>query len=118
MTAAPNLMAFPPDPGEEGKTYIHVSAINRGNSATTVTHFLGYSSNNLWDLIRSKKQHFIVHGASGSSPIPHKIHPGDEWRGVADQDIMKEHFTGKYLYLGIVHNQRKKPIFRRVKYSA
>lgn len=118
VTASPNMQMFPPNPSEENKQYIHISAVNRGSSATTITHFLGYSADNLWSLLRNKKQHFIVNGADGSSSVPMKINPGDEWCGIADQDAVMEGFKGKYFYLGVIHNQKKKPIYKRVKIGA
>jgi hypothetical protein len=118
VTATPNMQIFPLAPGEEDRTYIHVNAINRGNSATTITHFCGYRFDNLWDLIRNKKQHFIVNGTSDGLPVPYKLAPGDEWRGIADQVLMLKDFKGKYFYIGVIHNQGKKPIYKRVKLNA
>lgn len=118
VTATPNMQVFPPNPGEEDSSYIFINAVNRGNSATTITHFCGYQANTFWDLIKNNKQHFIVNGTPDGLPVPHKVAPGDEWRGVANQGLISEGFKGKYFYIGIIHNQRKKPIYKRVKLNA
>lgn len=118
VTATPNMKVFPPNPGEEDYSYIFVYAVNRGSSATTVTHFCGYHADTLWDLIRGKRQYFMVNGTPDGLPVPYKVNPGDEWRGVANQDRIFQNFKGKYFYVGVIHNQRKKPIYKRVKINA
>ena len=116
VTAKPNMQSFPPNPGEEDNSYIYVKAINRGNSATTITNFCGYSADSFRDRIRkNKRQHFMVHNAPDASPIPCKLNPGDEWYGYANQELVFKKVSANYFYIGVIHNQRKKPIYKRVK---
>ncbi len=118
VVVSPNMQVYPPSPGQKDKTYIHVSAVNRGDSATTITNFLGYSSDSILGFFSNKhRQHFLVNGTSDSNPIPFKLAPGDEWRGMADQTLMLQGFYKNYFYLGVLDNQSKKPIYKRVRIS-
>jgi len=115
VTVAPNMEFFPATPREEGKKHIIVSAVNRGTSPTTITHFLGYADESWWGRFNKKKrQHFIVMPKEGSSSIPMKIEPGDEWRGIADQEGVLDG-VNKHVYIGVAHNQHKKSVYKRVK---
>lgn len=112
----PNMQIWPQDPKTKGKSYVSVRAVNTGTSPTTITHFAGFHASNRLDLVQGKKQNFVVN----SSPllgqdIPFKLLPGEEWSNMTDQDDLKEKFPGGYIYVGIIHNQRAKPIMKRVK---
>ena len=112
----PNMKIYPQQPITGDKTYISVNAVNRGTLPTTITHFEGFYSSSLWSLIRGQKQPFVVntHPAIGQQ-VPYVLAPGEEWRGMMEQKPMEENDKINYLYLGIIHNQRKRPIFKRVK---
>lgn len=116
VRANSNMMIYPEDPITAGKTYISVKAVNHGTSPTTITHFCGYYAPTFWDLIRGKKQQFVVntHPALGKQ-VPYVLSPGEEWQSMADQQELQNHYSGGYLYLGIIHNQRNRPIYKRVK---
>ncbi|RII26493.1 MAG: hypothetical protein CXR30_16580 [Geobacter sp.] len=118
VRAVPNMMVIPPITEDEDKTYISVTAVNHGTSPTTITHFCGFYSTSLWNLIRGRKQPFIVnaHPVLGKQ-TPHVLAPGEEWSNMADQKGLQEKSKGGYLYLGIIHNQRKRPIYKRVKFE-
>lgn len=49
---------------------------------------------------------FISHASSDKSFVD-----------MADQKGLQEKSKGGYLYLGIIHNQRKRPIYKRVKFE-
>jgi len=119
VRATPNMKVFPEDSITKGKTYISVTAVNRGNAPTTITHFCGFYTNNLWNLIRRKRQHFITnpHPSTGKT-IPYVLSPGEEWSNLADQKDIQEKMGNGYLYIGIIHNQKKHPIYVRVKFRA
>jgi hypothetical protein len=115
VSVSPNMELYPPNPGEEGQTYIFVKAVNKGNSATTITHFCGFTTKSQFDRFRKKVKPFIV-GINGKyQPLPFKLEPGEEWVGIANQDdiLMRE----KLLYLGVIHNQKEKPIYKQVQIS-
>lgn len=121
ISISPNMQFFPAPQGEENKKHIIVTAVNRGTSPATITNFLGYSDKYWWTRFTKNKkdrQCFIVNPMGSSSPIPLKVEPGDEWRGIADQEAIMEGVGSNYVYLGICHNQHKKPILKRVKVSA
>ena len=119
VRANPNMQVFPRQPITEDKTYISVTAVNRGNSSTTITHFCGYYIKSFWGLLRGEKQEFIVNtDLSLGKPIPFVLHPGEEWSSMADQKSIEEKCIGGHLYIGIIHNQRKRPVYKRVKFKA
>jgi len=115
----PNMMVYPRQPITEDKTYISVTAVNCGTSPTTITHFCGYYSLSWRDLIRGKRQQFIVnaHPALGKQ-LPCKLAPGEKWSNMADQNNILKDCPSGFIYLGIIHNQKKKPVYKRVKINA
>ncbi len=119
VKANPDMQIFPRQPITGDKKYISVTAINKGNSSTTITHFCGYYTKNIWNRIRGKKQQFIVNtdGSLGKQ-IPYVLRPGEEWSNMAIQKDIEEKCAGGLLYLGIIHNQRKRPIYKRVKFRS
>ncbi len=119
IRATPNMIIYPKQAITEDNTYISVTAVNHGNSPTTITHFCGFYAPTLWALIRGKKKQFVIntHSALGK-PIPFVLAPGEEWGGLADQKNMLGENGDGYLYLGIIHNQRTRPMYKRVKLNA
>lgn len=118
VSANPNMKVYPRGPITEDNTYISVKAVNIGTAPTTITHFCGYHADSLWNLIRRKRQQFVIttHPALGND-IPHSLPPGAQWSSMADQSTMAEYSKG-YLYLGVIHNQNEKPVYARVKLNA
>ena len=112
----PNMKVFPEDPITKGKTYISVTAVNRGNSPTTITHFCGFYTESFWNHLRKKRHNFIINAhPSTGNPVPYVLAPGEEWCNLADQDDIQDKAGKGYLYIGIIHNQKKRPIYVRVK---
>lgn len=112
VTATPNMQLYPPAPGEEDKSFIFVKAVNTGTSPTTITHFHGYQAKGRFDYFRKKHKPFIVSNNGRFPPPPIKLGPGDEWVGIMDQD--SEILSDELLYIGIIHNQNKKPVLKKV----
>jgi hypothetical protein len=116
VKANPNMKVYPPQPLTGDKDWISVTAINCGTSPTTITHCCGYYSASFWDLIRGKKQQFIINcDPRLGSKIPTVLAPGEEWSNLADQQGLKEQNPNGFYYIGIMHNQKKRPIYKRVK---
>ena len=115
----PEMQVYPRQPPTNDNTYISVTAVNRGNSSTTITNFCGYYTKSYWNLLRRKKQSFIVTtDLSLGKPIPYVLRPGEEWSSMADQKSIQEQCAGGLLYFGIIHNQRKRAVYKRVKFRA
>jgi hypothetical protein len=112
------MQIFPPDPVTGDRRYISVTAVNRGNAPTTITHFCGFRTKNLWDHIRGKRQNFIVnaHHRLGKD-LPYVLAPGEEWSNLSDQDDLLEKFKDGLLYIGVIHNQRKKPVYACIRFT-
>lgn len=119
VRATPDMIIYPPQNLTGDKEYISVTAVNCGTSPTTITHFCGYYSQSMWDLIRGKKQSFIVNSDPRlGQEIPFILAPGEEWSNLTDQKSLFEKCPNGYIYVGIIHNQRKRPIYKRVKQNA
>ena len=118
VKAQPNMKIFPEDPLTKDKEYISVTVVNKGTAPTTITHFCGYHVKNFRDYIKRKKQNFIInaHPSTGKT-IPYVLKPGEEWNNLAEQNNIDENYISGYLYIGISHNQRKKPKYVKVKHK-
>ena len=115
----PEMQFYPPQPGTKDTTYISVTAVNRGNSPTTITHFCGYYTKSFWDLLRGKKQEFVIPTIPAfGKTVPYVLNSGEEWTSSTDQKSLQDKSAGGLLYVGIIHNQRKRPILKRVKFRA
>ena len=119
VKANPNMKVHPPQPPTGDKEWISVTAINCGSSPTTITHCCSYYAASFWDLIRGKKQQFIINcDPRLGSQIPTVLAPGEEWSNLADQEGLKEQSPKGFYYIGVMHNQKKRPIYKRVKINA
>jgi hypothetical protein len=110
LTCTPNMEFFP---SNDKKTFIIANVTNKGETQTTVTHFMGYYWESWWDRIfRKNRKAFIVN----SPDIPKVIQPGEQWMGQAHQDANIEKMAREgLLYMGISHSMNKKEVLRRVK---
>lgn len=116
VRAVPDMQIFPKDPITGDKTYVSVTAVNRGNAPTTITHFCGYYSKNLWSRLFGKRQEFmIMTNPLLGKDVPYVLRPGEEWSSMADENDMLKKLGAGYLYLGVLHNQSKKPCYVRVR---
>jgi hypothetical protein len=71
----------------DGKSYIVITAANRGDAATTITNlgFQAYPS--WWARFRGRASHsFIANNPSQAQPIPHFIEPRGRWMGMCIQN--------------------------------
>ena len=120
VSANPNMKIYPPGPpASRDNTYINVAAVNRGNSPTTITQFCGYYTKSFWYLLRGKKQEFVINiDPAIGKPVPYVLNPGEEWSCMTAQKRIQEECAGGLLYIGVLHNQRKRPVCKRVKFSA
>jgi hypothetical protein len=106
-------MLFIPSPDD--KKYIIVNVTNKGDTQTTITHFLGYYWPSRVDKILNRNvRAFVVN----SPDVPKIIQPGEQWMGQAHQDENMEKMAKEgLLYMGIIHSMGKKEILKRVKIS-
>ncbi|WP_092791552.1 MULTISPECIES: hypothetical protein [Rheinheimera] len=116
IVVTPNMELQPPIPGSEGQKYIFVKAVNTGSSATTITHFYGFTASSHFERFRKRINQFIINGDGSYNKLPAKLEPGEEWIGLAIQDdeLLKE----KLVYYGIYHNQKDKPVCKKVKFGS
>jgi hypothetical protein len=115
VRASPNVIIFPKRPPLEG-TYISVTAVNLGTATTTVTHFVGFCYLTRWSCFRRKRQHFAIPtGLPIGKSLPCVLGPGEEWSNMIDQDDLEAKMKPRYLYVGVIHNQRRRPVYVRVR---
>lgn len=101
------------------KTYVSVTATNRGDRPTTITNlgFLYYA--NWFDATfrRSKKvaQAFIIPAPSTVQRLPYRFEAGDQWIGICDQDddVLKMIREG-FLFVVVYHSHAGKGVRYRL----
>lgn len=116
LRANAGMRIRPLDPLHGDRDYILLAAANRGNAATTITHFLGFWAASRWAAWCRKREPFVLTDFAGMVPLPHVVRPGEEWHGKADQSKLPEHYlrTG-CLYVGVAHNQSRRSVYIRVR---
>jgi hypothetical protein len=110
-----DAITFPRD--RENKSYIAITAANRGDAATTITNlgFQAYPSR--WARFRGKaSDSFIANNPSQAQPIPHFIEPGGRWIGMCIQndEIIQLLDTG-LLWAEVYATHTDKPTSVRIK---
>jgi hypothetical protein len=114
VSAYGNMIMYPADVGKEETKYIHVIVVNTSNLPTTITHFLGYAKEKSFIPFKGKKSFFVVKENEHSNSIPKKLEAGEEWRGIVEQNAILSDCENSTVYIGIQHNQNKKPIYRKL----
>jgi hypothetical protein len=114
------MQIFPSQAPTHDKTYVSVRAVNVGTGKTTITHCAGYYTTNILGVLLKKyRQPFMINiNNQTGHPVPFILEPGTEWGNLADQEFLMERTENGRVYLGIIHNQRKRPIYKRVKLKA
>ena len=117
ITVTPDMQIYPNQPPTNDNTYVAVRAVNVGTGKTTITHCAGYYTTNILGVLLKKyRQQFMINiDHQTGHPVPFMLEPGAEWANLADQKFLMERAGNGRVYLGIIHNQRKRPIYKRVK---
>jgi len=118
VTSTPNWKVFNGIPnGLEDKTFIFVRAANTGDRKTTLTHLVVSHYTSVFKLlirIRSEESGVVLRPEL-SRPLPYVLGPGEQWEGGIIQTKKLEEISKKgYLYCGVLHSSRKRPIIKRV----
>ncbi len=96
------------------KTYISVTAVNRGDRTTTLTN-LGFLYYKKWFDAKFRQnrvtQGFIIPDPSQAQRLPYKFQAGDQWIGLCDQDddVVKMIREG-HLYVVLYHSHSGKGV--------
>ena len=119
VTISSNFQVMPHQPPTNDATFVFVTAVNVGSAPTTITHFVGYFEKEKSQFPNpATKQHFAVPNPPVfGKGIPCVLQPGDQWTGLAEQDGLQNKASGRPLYLGVIHNQRKKAVYKRVRFG-
>lgn len=117
VKATPNMQIIPESPETADKLYISVTAVNKGSSPTTITHFCGYHTKNFWGVLFNKyRQNFVINTMPSTGNVTsYVLKPGEQWSNLADQSELNKK---RYTYIGIIHTHKKKPVYVRVKFNA
>jgi hypothetical protein len=107
-------MVFVPPKDKNNLTYIVANVTNKGQTATTITHFALYYWKNKIDKFFKKNGKIVKNIPTNNSP--NLIEPGQQWIGEAIQTKELEHMACEgCLYGVIVHSMGKKQIMKRIK---
>jgi hypothetical protein len=111
--ASPNMNIHGDPRFPNDKVFIVSEAVNNGDRPTTITN-LGYRYYNNWfnRLLRKPSSKAVI-GNTVLKPIPFVLEPGTVWRGVADQEQLKQKagITEKGILifeLDLSHSKRRK----------
>ncbi|MFG1296674.1 hypothetical protein [Xanthobacter variabilis] len=118
VKASPNMMILDPLSKDEEKGVLVVTAYNRGEQSTTITHMLIVEYPNFIARMRNRpSKSFLIPNPQVSGPpiIPSEIKPGAQWMGVARHrpDVIPDIQTGKF-WAGIVTTDRGRPYLRQI----
>jgi len=99
--------------------FMMMNVTNRGDRATTITHFTLHHYVSWWQFVRNRAMYNAIvntWGEGSGNQTPHTLEPGKVWMGLAKQtpDLLEMAKTGR-LYLAIVHSHSTKPISVRVR---
>jgi hypothetical protein len=99
----------------KGKILIFVQVVNSGNMDTTLTHLVIFHYSSFFKKIIKKKNMQAIVVSALYTPLPYVLESGKIWQGGILQDKKLEEMSRNgYLYCGIIHASRKKPILQRV----
>lgn len=109
--------------GEISETkYVSVSVTNRGQSATTLTHFCLYCYPTFISRLKNKPTETMVVAMAnpvGGIQLPHVLPQGHFWSGLAKQDAnLKAQLDRGEIWAGIVASHKARPSYARVKSRA
>lgn len=103
---------------DDPNTYVSVTAVNRGDRATTITN-LGFLYYEKWfdaNLRRNRPtQGFIIPDPSQAQRLPYRFQAGDQWIGICNQDddVVKMIKQG-HLYAVLYHSHSGKGVRYRL----
>ena len=118
IRAVPNMMVV--GDGVEEKDLLAVTAYNRGDQSTTVTHMVLVEYDNLWSRLRDKRsKSYIIPNPqlSGHPPsIPKELPTGGQWMGFARSrpDVVDDIETGKF-WAGVHTTSRDRAYLARIR---
>lgn len=99
--------------------YVSVNVTNRGQSATTITHYCLFCYPSLWSRIRNRPTISMVvtmPGPAGGVQLPAILPQGHFWSGLAKQDdALTAQLERGEIWAGIVASHRKRPTYAKVK---
>jgi hypothetical protein len=100
------------------KTYVSVTAVNRGDRPTTITN-LGFLYYKNWFDAKFRRnratQAFIIPDPSQAQRLPYKFEAGNQWIGICDQDddVLKMIREG-HLFVVLYHSHSGKGVRYRL----
>ena len=118
VSARPNMQTFGGlTQSLKDTSYVVVEAVNKGNKKTTITHLIGcHYPSLIKKLLKKQSTAFFVANTGPSQPLPHVLEPGERWLGIIEQNEKLEKMARNgYLYCGINHSLKTKPVLQRVR---
>lgn len=124
VTVSPNMEFLGPEIRDSSR-YVIVNVVNTGDRPTTLTHLcLGYFDSRFQrlktKLLRKPKRLWYFSDPGATSPLPHVLNPGMEWKGKVNQSEklndrkLEELAKAGHLVCQISHSCAKKPTETRI----
>jgi hypothetical protein len=113
---APNMEMLPPSPLAAKGELVIVTAVNVGDAPTTITHVLGvvYQSR-LAQFRRKRKKTVVFMPVELGPPVPHVLHPGEQWTcGIIQSQVLDATLPSDVVLLGLQHAVASKPVLHKL----
>jgi hypothetical protein len=116
VTASPNMKTLGDEANLHGKKLIVVEVTNTGDRKTTLTHLVGVQYRSVFRrFLRKQEYAFFVPNNTLSERLPYVLEPGQRWLGgILQNEELEQGGRDGYLYCGVNHSSRKKPVLQRV----
>jgi hypothetical protein len=103
----------------DDKTYLVVNVLNRGETATTITHLVLFNYGSWWNLLRRK----LINSAIVNNPghhagqnIPFLLEPGKIFHGLVNHEPeLVRWIDDGWLFVGVIGSHADKPVLKRVR---
>lgn len=119
LFVTPGMIMMPPSPLTKDRSFVRFTATNSGTAPLTITSICGIHTKRSLPVFKGKITHFVLQTEKHlSQDLPKLLSPGEEWNALVDQKGIEDMFPDGSLYVGIVHNRRKQPMYRKVKIGA
>ena len=116
LSASTNMQTVTPGLGIDETLRVLLNVRNVGDSATTITHFVGVAYANRFSRWRGKREKLFVVTTGPEAPVPFRLEPGATWSGMVIQSQVAAACSSKEseVFLGVQHATAEKPSLVRV----
>ncbi|MFG1277877.1 hypothetical protein [Xanthobacter autotrophicus] len=118
VNASPGMIILGGENSDDESGILLVTAYNRGDRNTTITHMIVFRYDNIVSRIKCKPvENFIIPHPQVSGPpiIPYELKAGAQWLGAARPrpDLIKDIENGEY-WAGVQTTNRARPYLKHI----